>query len=91
MSDMDRVIRHAEATGRTAVLCGPSAARADQLEVLADLLSRAWFHGDWEAETPAERDMEIIMRRLGYWPTTEDKISQRPEFLITGSEGGDDA
>lgn len=38
------------------------------LENLAEKLSQSWFYGEWKAETANEREMEVIMRRLGYWP-----------------------
>ena len=44
-----------------------------QLRKLAALLQSAWIHGDWIAETVNEREMEFIMRDLGYW---SDKINQ---------------
>jgi len=44
-----------------------------QLRKLATLLQSAWIHGDWIAETVNEREMESIMRDLGYW---SDKINQ---------------
>lgn len=44
-----------------------------QLRKLATLLQSAWIHGDWIAETVNEREMESIMRDLGYW---NDKINQ---------------
>lgn len=43
-----------------------------------DQLSRAWHYGNWKSETPAERLMESVMIKLGYWPTTEKDIMERP-------------
>ena len=42
--------------------------RVSALEELAEKLSQAWFYGNWKAETANEREMEKIMRKLGYWP-----------------------
>lgn len=48
-------------------ICSPEE-RVSLLEELAEKLSQAWFYGDWKAETANEREMEVIMRKLGYWP-----------------------
>lgn len=42
--------------------------RVIALEDLAEKLSQAWFYGKWKAESANEREMEKIMRKLGYWP-----------------------
>ena len=52
-----------------------------KLEQLAHLLSSAWYHGSWKAETPNEQTMENLMCELGYWPTTEDEIVLRGKEL----------
>ena len=31
-------------------------------------LASAWFYGDWQAETPNERDMQALMEQAGWWP-----------------------
>lgn len=47
------------------------------LEELAEKLSQAWFYGDWKPETANEREMEKVMRNLGYWPRPNKlKINQ---------------
>ncbi len=52
--------------------------RNQHLEILADVLSRVWYYGNWKAETPAEGQLEQLLTWLGYWPTTEDEIIKRP-------------
>ncbi len=44
---------------------------------LVEILSSAWWFGDWVAETANEREQERIMNDLGLWPTTEDEIVAR--------------
>lgn len=65
--------KEAERAARLAAL----SRAAVKFEVLAELLSGAWFYGDWKAETINEREQEAIMRDLGYWPTTEDEVVAR--------------
>lgn len=42
--------------------------RIEQLEVLAKVLAKTWYYGDWKWETPNERVMQMMMERLGYYP-----------------------
>ena len=49
--------------------------RSERLDVLARLLAKCWFYGDWEWETPNERIMQMIMQELGYYPfKNEDEM-----------------
>ena len=49
--------------------------RNERLELLAKILGKIWFYGDWEWETPNERTMQMIMQELGYYPfKNEDEM-----------------
>lgn len=53
--------------------------RLETLEAFADIMSRIFHHGDMIIETPNERTAVGILCDLGYYPTTEDKIVDRPD------------
>lgn len=51
--------------------------RSERLDVLARLLGKVWFYGEWKWETPNERVMQMIMQELGYYPfKNEDEMIQ---------------
>jgi len=50
---------------------------AKDAELLMLDLSSAWFYGNWKAETYTEREMQEIMERQGYWPTSEPELVTR--------------
>jgi len=52
-------------------------ALAKDAELLMLDLSSAWFYGNWKAETYTEREMQEIMERQGYWPTSEPELVTR--------------
>lgn len=47
-------------------------ARANKLEILAKLLAKSWFYGNWEWENPNERIMQMLMQELGYYPFKDE-------------------
>ena len=55
-----------------------------QLRKLAALLQSAWYHGEWKAETPNEREMEAIMGERGYWPVTLSAHTFEPNLINKG-------
>ena len=57
-----------------------------QLLELYSLLASAWFYGNWKAETKNERDMQAVMEREGYWPTTEEEILARAAIAAVEGE-----
>jgi hypothetical protein len=49
--------------------------RSGRLDVLAKLLGKVWYYGEWKWETPNERIMQMIMQELGYYPfKNEDEM-----------------
>lgn len=46
--------------------------RAEKLEILAKLLGKAWYHGDFKWESPNERVMQMLMQELGYYPFKDE-------------------
>lgn len=48
--------------------------------LMADLISRIFFYGDFKAETNNERKLEKLLIEVGLWPTTEQEIIERPEI-----------
>ncbi len=54
--------------------------RSERLDVLARILGKVWFYGDWKWETPNERVMQMIMQDLGYYPfKNEDEMIRETE------------
>jgi len=51
-----------------------------KLWVVADLISRIYYYGNFKIETPNERTLAGLLNELGLFPTTEDKILMRPTF-----------
>ena len=42
------------------------------LEILSKSLARAWYYGDFVAETPNERTMQMLMEKEGLWPFEDE-------------------
>lgn len=58
---------------------------------ISELISQIFFYGDFKAETKAERDLEVLLRGVGLWPTNEEEIIQRkyaPESAPPNNQQG---
>jgi len=56
--------------------------RMEKLTAVADILSRIYYHGDFEIETPNERTIAGLLNELGLFPCTEEDIIKRPDYDI---------
>jgi len=75
----------AEQLLRIAALEAERDALAKDAELLMLDLSSAWFYGNWKAETYTEREMQEIMERQGYWPTSEPELVTRRVAIDAGA------
>jgi len=71
---------------RIAALEAERDALAKDAELLMLDLSSAWFYGNWKAETYTEREMQEIMERQGYWPTSEPELVTRRVAIDAAKE-----
>lgn len=63
--------------------------RLIKLEQLAALLQSVWHYGEFKAETVNEREMETIMRELGYWPVTMSAATWELNLKLSQLNGGE--
>lgn len=67
----------------------PISNREKKLEAIADIFSRIWYYGEGEVETLNEKALISLIESVGYLPTTEDDIIERPsldEYMINSKE-----
>lgn len=49
--------------------------RQNDLEILARVVAKVWYYGNWKWENPNERLLEYQMRKLGLYPfRNEDEM-----------------
>lgn len=46
--------------------------RYEKLKMIAKLLAKSWYLGNWKWETLNERAQEMLMRELGYYPFVDE-------------------
>jgi rRNA pseudouridine-1189 N-methylase Emg1 (Nep1/Mra1 family) len=51
--------------------------RNEMIEKVCKLIEGIFAHGDFKSETKNERELEIYLKKLGYWSNDEKTFSKK--------------